>query len=515
MRTRVFPVVLAGMALSSLASAQTPGHPPFPRPIPFPGKAPQLSVDDCAISAMNVFVQARRSSAMVDVGLRVKGVKGGACRVMPAAAQIASGRGAAVARPISVRFVDGQVQRPFNMAEGAGGEMLGPWVGMLKAGEEKQLVLRFYVEGVDAGEGTVDPAARLLLQLRSLGPRVYDGAPLHVKLSLDPSTKGRVVLSTGNPKNAKPPQSTGADGTVQVSSTLSREDLLPQIEWRYDAEMPASSSADQLGSGLAVFEYLRSGLVQDLAGGLLGSEQPTGKKDEKKDEKKDDKARAEAAWDRAFDVSFAAMKSNDPVVAGMGLRAFAWLASGLGASAVRVHAPGGVGGPDSVEVPEKLAEPANKAGDAFKAATGQRVAPSLGHSVFAKGAIAKLGEPGSRKKEADEALKRLATRLEEGKLAATVGNFFSTAPAIALAAGVKVPGARLIAWNKQGIPQFVAMGRPATPRAPMVRRVVHTLSHAGSLAKFMAMLAVAAGLVVAAWWAFFRGRPVPSKQATA
>lgn len=86
---------------------------------------------------MNVFIQTRRTSAMIDVGVRVRGVKGGACRIMPATLQLGTGRGAPVARPFSLRFIDGQVQRPINMVEGPGGEMLAPWVGAIRANEER------------------------------------------------------------------------------------------------------------------------------------------------------------------------------------------------------------------------------------------------------------------------------------------------------------------------------------------------------------------------------------------
>jgi hypothetical protein len=484
--------------------------------MPFPNRPLRPAVDDCAITAMNVFVQARRTSAMVDVGVRVRGVKGGACRIMPATLQLATGKGSPVSRAFSLRFVDGQAQRPVNMAEGTGGEMLAPWVSMLRANEERQVVLRFYVEGADLSGTEIDPVGRLLLPLRNLGPRIYAGAPVQVKLQTEPGVRANLRLTLGDPRNASAPQATGADGSATVSGALSKDELLPVIEWRHDGELPAPAEADKLTTGLAVFEYLRGGLVQDLAAGLVAEEKKDEKKDDKgekkddKGEKKDDKeakARAEAAWDKALDVALAATRSNDPVVAGMGLRHLAWLSSGLGAAATRVQAPGGTAAPDAAEVPEKIAEAASKAGDGFRAATGQKAAPSVGSAPFAKGALAKLGEPGSRKKEADEALKRLATRLDEGKVTVTVGSFFSTAPAIALAAGVKVPGARLIAWNKQGNPTFVATKPPVTPKAPLVQRVVHGISHVKGLAKFMALLAALAAVGVGAWWAFFRGRP--------
>jgi len=485
--------------------------------MPFPGVAGKPALDDCAITAMNVYVQARRTSAMVDVGLRVHGVKGGACRILPAAVLITTGKGGAVGRPMSLRFVDGQVQRPINLTEGAGGEQLSPWVGLLRPADEKQVVLRYYVEGLDQGDGAVDPAGRLSVQIKNLGARVYAGAPLNVKVQVDASSKATVKLATGNPKAPIAPRSTGPDGSASLSSALSKDDLLPQIEWRYDGDLPPAAESDKLSGGLAVFEYLRGGLVQEFAT-VLGTVEKKDDKDkkDKKDEKKDDKKdkkddKVALAWDKALDVSFAAAKSNDPVVAGMGLRLFAWLASGLAAAPVKVHAAGGTAAPDSTEVPEKLASQLSKVSDGFLAATGQRMAPSVGSSPFVKASLGKLGEPGSHKKDADEAIKRLVARLDDGKAAPAVGNFFSTAPTIALAPGVKLPGARLITWNKQGNAQFVSSGHESTPKAPLARRVVHALSHPIELVKFFLVLGLIASVVFGIRWAMRGTGPEPVK----
>lgn len=528
MRTRALPLVLACLSAASIADAQTPGQPPpgrmppgmmppgmmpggnpgqpgMPgRPFPMPGPGLRPAADDCAISAMNVFVQARRTSAMVDVGLRVKAVKGGLCKVLPMAVQMTTAKGGNAGRPMSLRFVDGQVQRPLAMSEGVGGELLGPWAGALRPNEEKQIVLRYYVEGLEAGD-VPDAVGRVAIRMRELGPRVYNGAPLNVKVSLESGVKASAKLSTGNAKAPAAARPTGTDGAASFSATLSKDDLAPVIEWRYEDALPAAPEADKLSSGLSVFEYLRTGLYADLA---AGAPAPAGdKKDEKKDDDKKKEDPVATAWDRAFDVSLAAARSTDPVVAGMGQRTLAWLASGLSPAVVRVRAPGVAESPDSVEVPEKIATLVAKAADGFTAATGQKAPPSAASSPFARGALSKLGEPGSRKKEAADALKRLVARVDDtSKTAPTVGSFFSTAPAIALAPGVKTAGTQVIVWNRQGVPTFLATRPVAAPRPPLVQRIVRGVTHLRGLIKFTLVLTVLGAVITGVWWAL-RRRP--------
>jgi hypothetical protein len=489
-----------------------------------PGAAP-----DCAITSMNMSVQARRLAAIVDVGVKVHGVKGGTCLLQPDAVQVTTGRSSGVSRPVSMLISDGQVSRPIAVAEAANGERLRPWVMPFKPGEEHEVVFRFYVEGDMQPNGDVDPPSRVVVDLRTLGARIYNGAPLAAKVTLEPGFKGRVTLNTGNPKLAGSPRPT-QDNSLSLSAALTKEDLRPQLDWRYEGDVPPAATADHLSGGLAPFEYLRDGLVRDLAASFGD---PTDKKDDKKkDEKKDDKkdkapSPQEAAWDQAYDVSLVAARSSDPLLAGLGLRSLAWLASGLNVASTSLKGPEDSSGDAAAAlVPSRVLSEVSKAAGAFQGATGQRNAPSTVSARSLKGVLPRLGEPGAHKKEAEEALKRLDARLADSKVTLAVGNVFSMTPSLPLPPGVNPRTARLLQWSPRGPifsptgdagsgPKSPAVHRmvhgmthlwgldgPSSPKSPLVHRMVHGMSHLGGLVRWLVTITILGGIIVAAWWLY-------------
>jgi hypothetical protein len=495
-------------------------------PMPMrPGAAP-----DCAITSMNLSVQARRLAAVVDVGVKVHGVRGGTCLLQPDAVQVTTGRSSGVSRPVSMLISDGQVSRPIAIAEAANGERLRPWVMPFKAGEEHEVVFRFYVEGDVQPNGDVDPPSRVVVDLRTLGARIYNGAPLSAKVTLEPGFKGRVTLNTGNPKLAGAPRPT-QDNTLSLNATLSRDDLRPQLDWRYEGDLPPAAAADHLATGLAPFEYLRDGLVRDLAASFA---ETTDKKDDKKkdDKKKDDKAPSpqEAAWDQAYDVALVAARSSDPLLAGMGLRSLAWLASGLNVASTTVKGPDETTG-DAAAAPvtSRIQGEVSKAPAAFQGATGQRNAPSTVSARSLKGVLPRLGEANAHKKDADEGLKRLDARLVAG-VSRPMGNVFSMTPALPLPPGVNVKTARLLQWSPRG-PIFSPTGDagsgpkspmvhrmihgmthlwgldgPSDPKSPLVHRMVHGMSHLREMVRWLVGIFILGAIIVAAWWLYYGNR---------
>jgi hypothetical protein len=455
-RARFTPVGL-GLAFALVAPgalAQMPGRPGGPHgPVG----------TDCAIAGVDITVRARRLDAQVDVAFRVRGDKGGQCMLRPEGVMVKSAKGGEVTRSFGELWFDDQIQKPLAVGDATGGDRLRPWVTRMNAKEEHVLTTRFYVEGDVGPNGELDAPGRLTLDMRGLGPHAFEGAPVTVKLALHAGTRGKLIYSSGNPKTPPATHAAGADGGAQIDGKLGMDELAPTIEWKLEGDVPATPTFASIGGGLSALEYLRDGLLRELADGLAAAG---------KDEKK-----VAAAWDQAVDTAYVVAKGRDPVVAGMGLRALAFLASGFSASATGIKAEGDAG--DAVAVPAKVATELAKVAGEFQNATGQRVAPSPIGSRSARSVLAKL-EGASRKKEADEALKRLAKRIEKNEVAAVkVGDVF-------LASAPQKPGpgapatAKVLVWGPNG-PQYPAPPKVAGAHAhatkrPMGSRMVHALT---------------------------------------
>lgn len=453
---------------------------------------------DCAVAGVTLDVKARRTMAVVDVGVRVRGVKGGACVLRPDAVQITTAKSAGVSRPLSVTIADGQVSRPMAVLDSPGGERLRPWSVNLQKDEEHTVIFRFFTEGDISATGEVDYPARVRVDMRALGARVVNGASLVSRVALEPGSKGRVTLNMGNPKAPGTPRPTQPDGSLVVNQTLSKEDLLPLLDWRYEGDLPAAADASKLpGGGLAAFEFVRDGLVRQLV---------TSYTTEPKDEKKDDREkRQKAAFDAAFEAALAGARSNDAVVAGFSLRTVAWLASGLSPSAVDVKAQDGAG--DGVALPTKVFDEVSKAGNAFGGTTGQKAAPSPAATRSIRGLLAKMGEPGSHKKEAEDALKRLSKKLDDGSLGPAAGTVLNAAATLPLPPAPNMKNARLITWGNKGAKfEGEGSGAAAMPKSGMMHRLVHRMSHITHVslrATVVMLVAALAGFGIYLW---FRNR---------
>jgi hypothetical protein len=146
-------------------------------------------------------------------------------------------------------------------------------------------------------------------------------------------------------------------------------------------------------------------------------------------------------------------------------------------------------------VPPKVAAEVSRVAAQFKATTGQATAPSPGSARLARMNIAKLGEPGSRQKEAADALKRLSKRLEDEKVTDKAGVLLAQLPLVRTAPGTIAKNAKVITWGPKG-PMFVVEGggHHATPRPPLVQRIVRGMSHRrGLMLGFLAITLIGAG----------------------
>jgi outer membrane protein OmpA-like peptidoglycan-associated protein len=294
----------------------------------FSGQAvAQAARTECAVSGLDFAIKARRSVALIDMTVRVRSAKGGYCVVRPDAVQITTSRSVGPTRILAAEYVDGQVVRPFAVADAPAGDRFSFWSTKMNPGEEKLVSFRYLVEGDTSPTGEVDAPARLRLDPRFLGPKFYEGAVTTASLSVEPGQKGRVILSSGNPKVLGMPQDFDAAGHATTSFTIARDAVNPLLDWRLDQPGVAPVAFAEIGGGLGAVEYLRDGLVRELAAGLSDPK---------------DKAKVDAAWDHAFEAAWVAANSPDPLIAGLGARALAWLANDLSPNAIEVK---GVIGP--------------------------------------------------------------------------------------------------------------------------------------------------------------------------
>lgn len=438
---------------------------------------------DCVISAISMGAEARRTAAVIDVSIRVRAVKGGSCMLRPDAIQVTTLRAGAVSRFLGWQAIDADIQKPWAIADAPGGDRLRPYMAPLKVGEEHTVLFRHVVEGDVLAGGEVDPPGRVRVDVRALGARIYEGAVLSAGASLQSKGAGTASLLTGNPKVApKPIALTGGKG--ETWTTLTKDDLLPVLEWKQTGALPeAATAAALVGGGLAAAEYLRDGWLRDLGQGLADS----------KDEKK-----VTAAWDSAFDAAYSAARSGDPVVAALGVRALGYLGGGLAPGVTSVRADGDAG--ELPVVPKSVAELAAKVSTSLSDASGQKIGPSPVGARSVRTVMAVMGEPGSKKKDAADALKRFAKRVDKGE---TRGE-----PAGVLLASMPVPKlakfapatARVIAFGPKG-PMIVGeKGGASAPKRPFGSRITHALtSHLGA-AKLFGGLSLLVLLGFALWW---------------
>lgn len=493
---RTLPLSVALLLASSAASAQVPpGHPPIPvgpgARLPLPPNFNPLTGragtgPDCAVSAMNIEVTQRREVAMVDMGVRVRGIKGGPCVIRPDALQVTTRNKVGATRLFSYQVVNGTAQKGISVLDApAGGDRPRSWAANLKADEEQVIVYRVLFEGDVAQGGEVDAPSRARIDLRSLGPRVLEGAAVQAVVRLEGGAKGSVSLNTGNPRTPGMPRPVGPDGSLSATASLGKDDLIPVIEWKHDAAGPAAATSAALADGgLAALEYLRVGLVSDLAASFA----------DPKDEKK-----IEQGWDTALDAALGAARSEDALVAGLGARAVAWLASGLSASSTVVRAPDEAPVGDAPAVPAKAAVDVSNALTAFLKVTSQKLAPSPAKSQPARLVLSKLGETGAHKKEAEEALKRLGKRLDGDAAPAAAGVLLPKLPLAAVPPSTVTKSARVVFWGPKG-PQYVVSHVSAPPKAPLVQRIVRGMSHRKPLMKgLLAITLLGAGFYGLVW----------------
>jgi outer membrane protein OmpA-like peptidoglycan-associated protein len=288
----------------------------------FSGQAvAQAARSECAVTGLDFAISTRRSVALIDMSVRVRTAKGGYCVVRPDAVQITTSRSVGPTRILAAEYVDGQVVRPFAVADAPAGDRFSFWSAKLNRGEEKVVSFRYLVEGDISPTGEVDAPARLRLDPRFLGPKFYEGAVATATLKAEPGQKGRLILSSGNPKVLGMPQDFDATGRATTSFKIARDAVNPLLDWRLDQPGVAPVAFDDIGGGLGAIEYLRDGLVRELAAGLSDPK---------------DKAKVDAAWDHAFEAAWVAASSPDPLIAGLGARALAWLANDLAPNAVEV-----------------------------------------------------------------------------------------------------------------------------------------------------------------------------------
>lgn len=475
-KARVSALILAGLSVTAPALAQprgVPGHPMM-------GGGGGV---DCVISAISMSAEARRTAAVIDVSVRVRAHKGGSCMLRPDAIQVTTLRAGAVSRFLGWQAIDADVQKPWAIADAVGGDRVRPYMAPLKAGEEHTVLFRHVVEGDVLAGGEVDPPGRMRVDVRALGARIHDGAVLTAGVSLSSKGAGSASLLTGNPKlGAKPIALTGGKG--EVWTTLTKDDLLPVLEWKQSGALPeAATAAALVGGGLAAAEYLRDGWLRELAQGLA----------ESKDEKK-----TAAAWDSAFDAAYSAARSGDPVVAALGVRAMGYLGGGLAPAVTGVRADGDAG--ELPVVPKSVAELAAKVTTSLSDASGQKLGPSPVGARSVRTVMAVMGEPASKKKDAGDALKRFAARVEKGETRGEpAGVLLATMP-IPKLSKFAPPTARVIAFGPKGPTIVGEKAGASAPRRPFGARITHALtSHLGA-AKLFGGLSILVLLGFALWW---------------
>jgi hypothetical protein len=211
-----------------------------------------------------------------------------------------------------------------------------------------------------------------------------------------------------------------------------------------------------------------------------------------------DAKRVAATWDESFDVAFAAARSQDPLVAGVGLRAFAWLANGLNATAWRVRAASEGGVDEAVVVPDAVAADLAKVVPNFQRLIGDFEPPSPVGARSARAAAAHFGDPGDNKKAADEAMGRFVKRLDQAR-ARRAPVLFAAYPPMAPSTRT-LDISRVIEYRPTGpklVPPTAGRGGvevKATPARRLVRALTHPRRSWRSLLALVALGGAAAGL---------------------
>lgn len=444
---------------------------------------------DCAIEALSVSAYPRRLMTFVDVTVRVRGVRGGFCAVRPDGVQVQTARlGAGVGgnRFTGIFVENGQTRWPGEVTEfRSASERLEPWVADLKPGEVRTVSFRSVYETDLPPKGEPELLAKVRVQLAAFGPKVVTGAPAELRLVTEPNAPVRAVATTVNgSKQGTEPITPGVP--LQVRQTLEKDKLTPLIEWRYESGgPPAPTSANALSSPLALLEYLRFGLVRDLAAAYTA---------------KDAAKRVPAALDDALSLTFAAARSEDALVAGVGLRAFAWVANGLNATAWRVRSAS-EGGDGAVVVPDAVAAELAKVVPNFERAIGMWEPPSPIGARSSRSVAAAFGDPLENKKMADQAMARLVKRLDQAK-APKAPVLFAHYPVPTLGA-TPPPESNLVEFRPTGPKVVSPTGASSTagPAGPPSRRFVRLLTHPRKAWKHLlvlgAIVGAAAGLYVA------------------
>ncbi len=432
---------------------------------------------DCAVESLSMVAYPRRLMAFVDVAVKVRGIRGGFCAVRPDGVQVQATRLSGAASRFAALFVeDGRPKWPGEVTEYRSvSDRLEPWVGVLEPNETRTVVFRGVFEMEQPAKGEPELPSKLRVQFSNFGPRVVPGAPADLRIVLEPNVQTRVLATTlsVNKKATEPVAGT----TFQVHEALDRENLIPLIEWRYEAGgPPAPTAANALGSALSLFEYLRFGMVRDLTTAYATK----------------DAKRIAAAWDESLDLAFAAARSEDELVAGLGLRAFAWLANGLNATAWRVRsASEGAGGDDTVVVPDAIAADLAKVLPNFQRAIGNWEPPSPVGARGARVLAASLGDPGDNKKAAGDAMGRLVRRLDQAR-ARRAPVLFKNYPLPAFTTR-PLDASRLIEFRPSGPKLVSAFGGSSAPAGAPSRRLIRALTHPRKAWKPLLGLAVIAG----------------------
>ncbi|HEU4536650.1 MAG TPA: hypothetical protein VFS00_21140 [Polyangiaceae bacterium] len=481
--------VALGVGAALPAAAQTTTHRGAPVNVPTRVSHPaagRVTGFDCVIEGLSAAVYPRRVMTFVDVAVRVRSLRGGFCAVRPDAVQVQGAKpGATIGRFTALFLEDGQPRWPGEVTEfRSANERLDNWVGDLKPNETRTITLRGVFEGDLTSKGDLEPPAKVNLMLSTLGPRLLPGAPADLRLVLEPNVAARVLATTvnGNKQGHEP---VAAGATFQARQTLDMGSVMPLFDWRYEGEgPPAPKAADALASPLALLEYLRHGLVRDVAAAHAGK----------------DAKRLAAVWDESLDVTFAAARSEDPLVAGVGLRAFAWLANGLNATAVRVRAAAEGGGEDTVVVPDAMAAELARVMPSFQRAVGFWDPPSPIGARGSRVVAGSLGDPTENKKAADEAIGRLAKRLDQVR-ARKAPVLFAHYPVVAAPPPRTLDASRIIEFRPTG-PRFASPPRSAGGEVAVSpsRRLVQLLTHPRKAWKHLLILAALGG--AGAWLAY-------------
>jgi hypothetical protein len=374
-------------------------------------------------------------------------------------------KGGGVSKPLATVTIDDKLQKPISVADTVANDRLRPWNDQLAAGEERTITYREWIEGDLSPNNELDAPARLRIEMRAIGPHVYDGAPVDAHFAGDPKLRSRFGLSMGNPHTTLPARPT-LEGVANLHSAFSKEEAAPTVEFKYDNDIPPQASRTNLTDSLAELEFLRDSLVRDFAAALS--------------DPKDDKKNA-AGWDAAMDSAMAAIRSSDPVVQGFGVRALAWLGSGLSTNMLTVHAEKDKDA-EGLVVPDNVAKEAAKAAAAYSDATGGKYAPAPFGARSVRALMPKLGEPAAHRKDGENALKRLSKRIDDKKIPnVTFAAFFGTQPPPAVLPAPAPVTAKVIVFGPRG-PMFdgekVASNRSlGTPKRPIAARIVHALSN--------------------------------------